>query len=492
MKKFLPYLVPLLAFAALACFEQDYLWAAQEQNLFLHTPLFFHQCMESSGGMLTWAGTYLTQFFYYPMLGAGMLCLLWAFLMWLLKRTFRIPDQWLWLTVIPIAMLLLSDTGLGYWLYFLKLRGHLFVGTLGVIIATALTWGYKMMPRRAHIPYIIMTALIGYPLFGIYALLATLLMGVSKVRGGKLVISIMAVVLVPLLFYHFFYYLTPLGNIYWTALPIFNHNGVSDMQLYLPYAVIVLWLVVASLRPHLPKMVGLAAVALSVIITAWGWNKDGNFRRELSMRRQLERLDWQGMLQTISTANDEPTRAMCMMKNLALQRTGRLSKDINRYPDGFARPNAPFPVHAVHTIGKMLYLQYGIPNYCYRWCMEDGVEYGWSVEKLKLMAKCSLLNNEPAAARRYLSLLKKTDFHRSWARKYEAYVRQPGLIMQDDEFRAIIPLLRDDDFLTSDQSQLEPFLIEHLATMPGNNPIQEELRRIYFNFYMNRIRYVEK
>ena len=103
-----------------------------------------------------------------------------------------------------------------------------------------------------------------------------------------------------------------------------------------------------------------------------------------------------------------------------------------------------------------------------------------------------MLNGETVAAQRYLSLLKKTTFHRSWARKYEAYLRQPRLIIQDEEFKGIFPLLRDDDFLTSDQSQLEPFLIEHLVTMPGDNPQQAELKRIYFPFYLNRIKYVEQ
>ena len=508
-----------MAFAALACFEQDYLWTAQEHNLFLHTPLFFQQCITTSGGLLSWAGAYLTQFFYYPMLGAGLLCLLWAFLMLLLKQTFRIPNRWLWLTLIPVGMLLLSDVCLGYWLYFLKLRGHLFVGTLGFIIATLLVWAYRVLPGRNYLStlFIVVSTVISYPLFGFYGLLATLLMGIIEVRGKKkevrekrkiipLVISIIAVAVVPLFYYHFIYYLTPIGNIYWTALPIFNHNGVSDSWQYAPYIVIVVWMIGATLfilngrktdraanktiySPLVREGLGIGCLCVLILFC---WNKDDNFHRELTMRRQLEQHDWAAMLNTFKDVKGEPTRALCMMKNLALQRTGRLSKDINSYADGYSRPDAPFPVHAVHTIGKMLYLQYGIPNYCYRWCMEDGVEYGWNVEGLKLMVKCSLLNNEPVAAQRYLSLLKKTDFHRQWARKYEAYLHQTRLIFKDEEFKGILPLLRDDDFLTSDQSQLEPFLIEHLVTMPGANPEQRELSNIYFHFYLKRNKYVEK
>ena len=116
----------------LAVFESDLLYTAQEHNLFLNTPLFFEQQMVRAGGLLTWAGCYLTQFFYYPLLGAGVLGLLWAFLMWLLKHTFRLADEWL--VLVPVACLLLTIVTLGYWVFFLKLPGALFDATLGAIV----------------------------------------------------------------------------------------------------------------------------------------------------------------------------------------------------------------------------------------------------------------------------------------------------------------------------------------------------------------------
>ena len=63
--------------------------------------------MVRAGGLLTWAGCYLTQFFYYPMLGAGLLGLLWAFLLWLLQRTFRRKEPWPGL--LPVACLLMAS-----------------------------------------------------------------------------------------------------------------------------------------------------------------------------------------------------------------------------------------------------------------------------------------------------------------------------------------------------------------------------------------------
>lgn len=509
----------LVIAAALALFEQDFLWTAQEHNLFLHTPLFFQQCMVAPGGLLTWAGAYLTQFFYYPALGAVMLCLLWASLMLLLKKSFRLSGLRVWLTLTPVVCLLLTVTSLGYWIFFIKLRGCLFDATLGSIVAVALASAYLHIPLRwwhgrprpllqssLRSGLIVVTALVGYPLFGFYGLLAVLLMAVlawrtDSHRLASSITALLAIFIVPLACYRLLYYETNIESIYRTALPAFSLSGESYPVYYLPYIALTVSLAALAVsyrkerKDTVPTKalrwaVGSVLAATTACVVLF-WNKDGNFHRELAMQRQMERQDWEGMLATIASASGEPTRAMSMMKNLALQRTGRLRQDLNRYPDGFRKPAAQFPMHTVHTIGKMLYLQYGIPNYCYRWCMEDGVEYGWTAEELKLMVKCSLLNGEPVAAQRYLSLLKKTDFHRQWAQHYEAYVRQPSLIAQDKELKAIIPLLRSDDFLTSDQSQLELFLIEHLASANGGTPEQRELADVYLKFYLNRYRYKE-
>jgi hypothetical protein len=174
-----------------------------------------------------------------------------------------------------------------------------------------------------------------------------------------------------------------------------------------------------------------------------------------------------------------------MMRNLALFEKGQPFSKAYDYPEGAKRPAAPFVIHTVHTAGKLLYLQYGIPNYCYRWCMEDGVEYGWSVEKLKLMAMCSILNNEMVAAQRFVNLLKKTDFHKSWAKHMETFIQDPRLIGRAPEFRHILPLLRNDNFLTADQSQQDMFLIEQIMSTQGATQEQYRLADFTLGYYRN-------
>jgi hypothetical protein len=222
---------------------------------------------------------------------------------------------------------------------------------------------------------------------------------------------------------------------------------------------------------------------ISIICVAMFWQKDDNFHREMSMTRSMSKQDWQQMLLTAKGAKGEPTRAICMMKNLALFRLDRQVGEMFCYPEGAKRPDAPFAVRMVHTVGKQLYLQYGLPNYCYRWCMEDGVEYGWTVERLKLMTLCSILNREWAAAKKYINLLKKTTFHKAWALQYEQCVYNPVQVTQNRMLRPILPLLRTDNFLTADQSQLESFLIEHILSTPGNTREQRKLAQWTMYYY---------
>ena len=76
MKKRSFIAVWLLALVAIACallvYENDLLWKVQEMNLFLNTSLYFKQQMVVSGGLLTYLGTFFTQFLHYP--GGTALC----------------------------------------------------------------------------------------------------------------------------------------------------------------------------------------------------------------------------------------------------------------------------------------------------------------------------------------------------------------------------------------------------------------------------------
>ena len=79
------FLIWMAALAAIACGlligESDLLWKVQELNLFLDTPLFFKQQMIVAAGLLTYVGTWFTQFFHIAWAGVAMLCAWWLLLL---------------------------------------------------------------------------------------------------------------------------------------------------------------------------------------------------------------------------------------------------------------------------------------------------------------------------------------------------------------------------------------------------------------------------
>ena len=490
----------ILALAAIACgllvYESDFLWKVQELNLFMNTPLFFRQQMVVPAGILTYLGTWLTQLFYYPWLGVAVLSGWWLLLLWLLKRTFAVPARWTALLLIPIALLLLTNVDLGYWIYMLKLRGQFFLTTIATVSVVALLWGFRSMPDKYWLRtiWLVVTGLVGYPLLGIYGLAATLLMGIWSwrlmPRGRAAIHSVIAVLLaiaVPLFCYRYVYYETNLANIYYAGLPVFFITEEYPWY-YTPYYLLALFMLVMVCQPtansqqlkaNSPKWLPWTVDAVVLAVVAWGvvhfWYKDENFHHEVKMMHLIDQTDWEGVLQEAAHQNDEPTRAIVMMRNLALARLGRQGDLMYEYPNGSKEYNAPFGMRQMLVNGPLVYYQYGLLNSCSRLCTEMGVEFGWRVEYFKLLARCAVLNNEKEVARKYINILKKTMFHHDWAVKTEAMMNNPKLIAQDKEMEPITHMLHYTDELDSDNGYVERYVMRQLANHSySKDPIFQE------------------
>ena len=186
-----------IGFALLAWFflyvrNADTLYFMQDRGWWNASRLFFDTCIALPGGLLSWAGAYLTQFFYYPALGTAMLIVLWLATFWLAKCSFRIADEWSFLLLIPLAALLCSDIQLGYWVYVLVSTDYLFCHPLGLLAALILSLPFwQLLPVRDSIRRTIAliwiplsAALFYYPL-GIYALLAAAIVAARTISSLK-------------------------------------------------------------------------------------------------------------------------------------------------------------------------------------------------------------------------------------------------------------------------------------------------------------------
>jgi hypothetical protein len=502
--------------ASLLFMESDLLWKIQQYDLFLYTTLFFKQQMVVSGGMLSYLGSFFTQFFFYPWLGVLMLCGWWLLLMWLFKRTFCLPDRWNVLALIPVAILLTAIMSIGYGIYYMQLQGYFFVATIGTTAATALLWAFRKLPEKLwlRIGFIVLTVMACYPLMGVYALIAALLMGVMTWRLGKNLMqnivltgtAVLAVVAIPLVFYRFVYYQTNIIDIYQTALPYYAlKDTYSSVKIpYYVLAVCFLAFVVTfrSTWPEECKVVEMdtkkaskgkkgklktkekkpilqwtiqGALLAVLVAGVWHfWYKDDNFHLELRMQRCIERADWEGVIEEGRKQDCEPTRAIVMMHNLALSRLGRQCEEMYNFRKGSKRSNSQLPIYMYNVAGKMMYYQYGVINECHRQCMEEGVELSWNVELLQYLTRTALLSKEPQATKKYVNLLKHTLFYSKWADHMEKLMYNSDLLAQDPETGPVTRMMHYDNIQSMGNNYVEKNLMTMLSELDADDPYFQE------------------
>lgn len=488
MKRYLSIVIWLVALVVIAgamlLYESDLLWKMQEKNLFLCSMLYLKEQLVVPGGLLTWIGTWFTQFLYYPWLGVLLLCCWWLLLMFVVKQAFRIPDRWAILMLIPVALLLLTNMDLGYWIYLLKLRGHFFVSTIGTTAVAALLWGFRCVPNKRYLraAYIFIACAIGYPLMGIYGLVAALIMGIWSWRLSNThttavvnsIVAILSVIAVPLFCYRYIYYQINLANIFWAELPLYVITEEYHTY-YIPYYLLALFFVILAVTYRaerqtakpMKKLYYLLCQVVVVILLVGSvytfWMKDENFHHELAMQHRISKLDWMGVLEEAATQEDEPTRAIVMMRNLALSRIGKQGDTMFLYKNGSKAYYAPFGMRLMLVVGPLIYYQYGMLNYCNRLCIEMGVEFGFRTEDYQLLANCALLENDQPLARKYINILKQSLFYSDWAEQAEALLGHPDLIAKDPEREPITHMLHYDNILGGDQGYTENFLMKQLV-----------------------------
>jgi hypothetical protein len=125
------------------------------------------------------------------------------------------------------------------------------------------------------------------------------------------------------------------------------------------------------------------------------------------------------------------------------------------------------------VVGIPLYFQYGQYNYCYRWCMEHGVERGWRSEILKYFIRCAIVSGETRVARKYINLLKHTRYNKELAAHYETLLDNKKA-KADPEFEQVFHLTRSEDVLSTDNTIVEKFIMNQFASLPSPDTLYQE------------------
>lgn len=521
LNKILPFITIVGALLGVAylllSLESEVLFKAQEQSLWLPTETFWNTLNIYPGGALSWLSCYFTTFFYQPWQGVCLLTVAWTAIIALACYRFCLKGWNMLYAIVPVMMLVAALTQTGYWIYYQKLPGHMWVPTLAVLISLLLAVATKALttlinPRPQHncnepschrtqrivtehsllSIIMVLTAWFGYQLMGAWSFLAVVLMALPEIDSKTILtkrnlyctplgFAILLIIVVPQVAYNTTFEQTMQSEIYSAAMPTFNY-GKDDCSIYrLAYCLLALSFLPLAYHKLYGKRLNIALLSMLVLGSVYfvhnRWNRDKNFHAEIEMYNACDRNDWESALSTMmATSGDTiaPTRAMVMMKNLALTRLGRAGDEIFLYPEGARQQTAEWNVRLTQIAGKLLYYNYGKLNFAYRWCMEDGVEFGWRVETLKFMARAAMLKGEDKAAHKYFDLLKLTRNNREWAEHYEPFIGHPDKMRQDTELMPITYLKEYGNRLDTDNTLVEMYLLQTFANGHGADPVYQE------------------
>jgi len=378
----------VFAWIRLVVQNADLLYSLQEQCFWQPGSAYLDQLVAEPkvGGYLSWMGQYLTQYFYYPALGASILIALWLVIYALWAYALKLKWYLNWLPLLLPLLLLFHVTSIGYFLYISKAPDWCFTPTL--------------------------MCLCGSILLGLLALFIG-----TKARYASIVVL--------------------LGM----GIFMFQWNEQNEIP--------------ASLRRPF-----------------CGMQDDVNFRAELRMAKAMEEAHWQELLTDMRHASKNPTRAMWMMKNVALLNQHRLTTDWLEYPCMTLLParRDSVIVPLVESSGPLIYFMHGSVEFAYRWSMENMVEFGPSMGRLRLMIRCALVKGEWDLADKYLSMLEKTTFQKEWAQKQRRYIKHPELLADDPSYKLAYKMSESiTNILDADQSHLENYLISAYVLFHSHN-----------------------
>jgi len=459
-----PQLIFIVAFIGISLYltairNDFFLKWAEEFSIFIPTTYYFTQCMNFAGGLLTYAGTFLTQFFYYPTLGSLIFIAILFLIQYLSVIAFRIPKNCYQVSFIPSLMLLLSITQLGYILLTFKSPGYFFSNSLGIVAFLLLFIAYRSISNLILRIVVLILILVGtYPLFGFYALFTGLVCMLYEFglylkdrklsRIAPITIGLVLIASVPQLYYYFVYYDMQFFQMYIAGLPRFEFNS-NEFTLWLTFVFISFLLFCGFLFPKqdkvkIHKRTALASttafISAVIFVYAMSYN-DENFNAGVKIYNAIERNNWEKVITIVQDLHENPTtKNVVLSYRLATFMTQHVAEnDAFLNHDNTIKPNcvcATMPVK-IQLGGISFYYNSGEINKCYHWCMENMVEYGPRVSYLKYMVKCAIVNEEYDLARKYNSILLSSMFHKEWALRYQNFIDNPALTKNKNEISAL-------------------------------------------------------
>ena len=438
----------------------------QEQfQMFLFTPDYFLGFFNHPGGMADYLGSFLTQFYFYPKIGAVILSLVLILIQRLvLAAALKLETTSFWapLTFIPSIL---------YWSLLCD-ENYLLGGLVAMFLLALFINLYLLFQFKKSQPFIGLVLLLTLYWFagGVYIPFAFFMISVKFLEHKKItktdLIFQVGIVIVTLLLpfiaksivlqYPFLKFVT--GTTY------FRYPVNIPVSVRIVAALILLLPLVLSLVSHKIrwKKTTVILIAQLILITAFGASlirKSADFTKEEIMAYDfhIRMRKWD---RAIALADKKtptsPLSVTCL--NLALAKQDLLGERMfSYYQNGMGGLIPDFTRDfTIPMIAGEVYYHLGLINTSQRFAfeaMEALPNYQKSVRAVKRLAETNIINGEYTLAKKYLHLLQKTFYYRGWATQALEIIKDEKKVETHIEWGWLRKARIQKDFLFSEQEK---------------------------------------
>jgi hypothetical protein len=400
--------------------NQEVFYTAHDRSEFIFGAPFFHALLSKPFGLMQYVGAWLTQFFYKPGVGTGLMIVIWTLIFYVGTKAFRLQGGAIALMLLPVACLLTSVVDLGYWIYISTIRGYWFSQSVAYLVMLLLLWLARYTPRRWHLVWYLV-GVCAYPVLGWFALLFVLCLALTEKPTWRELLGFFLLLFTAGIWRTLLYSNLIFDDVVLAGFPRFETPMDSSPHLSIPFWVLGAVSVLIPLCGWFHKWKGcfqfipvLSAVA-GIAFTLSFMFHDQNYINEMRMVRYASDDNWKKVLQ-IAEENKKPTGTMMFLKNLALMNEGGLLDRSFKLGNDAVNINNPDTLHVtlLDIASPLVYYNYGMMNEAIRLNFENAIQAGFSPFYLKMLSRCALAVGDKKLVERYTTLLHHLPLYGNW------------------------------------------------------------------------------
>lgn len=464
------FLVPffILSFSYFYWVADSLLYFQEKQSLFIFSSGYLKEHLLKPGGLLEYAGKFVTQFYTNSAVGSVsisiILILIASAFLKINKLLFSGNNSSILISLIPTSLVLMLQTH-----YYHNMVYNL--GFLMVLIFFIIT----ILSRNKYYRYISIALLpIFYYLIGAFVGIFIgmyLVFSLFHDKGiYRYIFSTYLLGIAAISFYAFksVLFLQPFQLLYQYPLPNID-DSIHRLILFILIGFILFYPLLSKIifQIHVKKinkrrisLIGSCIVFLLTIFFLYTSYNPQN-TRILQLEKMIYEEEW---AEAIELHENYPSKNLIgqYFYNIALSETDQLCDRLFFGRQDFGSNSLILPWQKEHlNWGSYFFYSTGLINEAHRWAYEEMVVYGYRPQNIKMLAKTNLINGNLQRAKKYINILKKTVYYQRWANEYENLAYESAKIKMHPKLGEKIEIMPKDNFfieITNPQNNI-PLLL---------------------------------